>query len=113
MLSFIVHSFSAGSANNLSLVSLEAVSLPLNIVASARQNLQNGLCAQQRHRSIWAFAQSDQSSLCAQWVATDSSFLHADSEDPDQTGQMPRLICIFAGCTCHSVSFVICWLILV
>ena len=26
-------------------------------------------------------AQSDQSSLCAQWVAKDSSFLHADSED--------------------------------
>ena len=30
--------------------------------------------------------------LCAQWVATDPSFLHADSEDSDQTGRMPRLI---------------------
>ena len=29
---------------------------------------------------------------CAQWVAKDPSFLHADSEDSDQTGQMPRLI---------------------
>ena len=27
-----------------------------------------------------------------QWVAKDSSFLHADSEDSDQTGRMPRLI---------------------
>ena len=33
-----------------------------------------------------------QSSLCAQWVAEDPSFLHADSEDSDQTGRMPRLI---------------------
>ena len=35
---------------------------------------------------------SDKSSLCAQWVAKDSSFLHADSEDSDQFGRMPRLI---------------------
>ena len=33
-----------------------------------------------------------ESSLCAQWVAKDPSFLHADSEDSDQTGQMPRLL---------------------
>ena len=26
-----------------------------------------------------------ESSLCAQWVAKDPLFLHADSEDPDQT----------------------------
>ena len=25
------------------------------------------------------------------WVAKNPSFLHADSEDSDQTGQMPRL----------------------
>ena len=28
----------------------------------------------------------------AQWVAKDPNFLHADSEYPDQTGRMPRLI---------------------
>ena len=28
-------------------------------------------------------------------------FLHVDSDDPDQTGQMPWLIWVFAGCTCH------------
>ena len=56
------------------------------------------VCTQQRLRSASASAQSDQSSLCAQWVAKDSRFLHADSEDSDQTGQMPRLIWVFAGC---------------
>ena len=40
-----------------------------------------------------------ESSLCIQWVAKDQSFLHADSEDSDQTGRMPRLIWVFAGCT--------------
>ena len=63
------------------------------------------LCAQRRVRSAWASAQSDQSSLCAQWVAKDPSFLHADSEDSDQTGWMPRLIWVFAGRTCHFVDF--------
>ena len=38
-----------------------------------------------------------ESLLCAQWVAKDPRFLHADSEDSDQTGRMPRLIWVFAG----------------
>ena len=49
--------------------------------------------------TMWLCAQSDQSSLCAHWVAKDPSFLHADSKDSDQTGQMPRLIWVFAGHT--------------
>ena len=57
------------------------------------------VCVQRRLRSAWATAQTDQSSLCTQWVAKDPSFLHADSEDSDQTGQMPRLIWVFAGRT--------------
>ena len=60
--------------------------------------------AQRRLRSAWAPAQSDQSSLCAKWVAKDHSFLHADSEDSDQTGRMPRLIWVF--CWAH-MPF--CW----
>ena len=40
-----------------------------------------------------------ESSLCAQLVAKDPSFLHANSIDSDQTGRMPRLIWIFAGHT--------------
>ena len=51
-------------------------------------------------RSVWS-----ESSLCAQWVAKDPRFLHADSEDSDQTGWMPRLIWVFAGRT-HFVGFV-------
>ena len=45
-------------------------------------------------RPVWS-----ESSLCAQWAAKEPSFLHADSEDSDQTGQMPRLIWVFAGRT--------------
>ena len=57
-------------------------------------------------RPVWS-----ESSLCAQCVAKDTSFLH-DSEDPDQTGQMPRLIWDFPGRTCHFVGFVMSQLIL-
>ena len=45
-------------------------------------------------RPLWS-----ESLMCAQWVAKDPSFLHADSEDCDQTGRMPRLIWVFAGRT--------------
>ena len=50
------------------------------------------LRTQRRLRSAWASAQSAQSLLWAQWVAKDPSFLHADSEDSDETGRMPGLI---------------------
>ena len=36
-------------------------------------------------------AQSDQSSLCAQWVAKGPNFLHENSEDSDQNGQLNRV----------------------
>ena len=42
-----------------------------------------------------------ESSQCAQWIAEDPEFLHADSEVSDQTGWMPKLIWVFAGRTCH------------
>ena len=37
-------------------------------------------------------------------------FLHADSEDSDQTGLMHRSICVFAGRIGHFVCFVMRWL---
>ena len=49
--------------------------------AASWQNQQNGLCTQQRLRSAWASTQSDQSLLCAQWVAKDPTFLCEHSED--------------------------------
>ena len=76
------------------------------IWATSWKNQQNGMCTQQRLRSAWASAQSDQSLLCAQWVAKDLSFLHVDSEDSDLTRRVPRLIWVFAGPTCHFVGFV-------
>ena len=51
--------------------------------AGAWQNQQNDLCTQRRPWSAQASAQSDQSSLCALWVAWDPMLLHADSEDSD------------------------------
>ena len=45
-------------------------------------------------------------SLCSQWVAKDLKFLHVDSEDSDQTGRIPRLVWVFAGCTGNTVGFV-------
>ena len=53
-------------------------------------------------RPVWSA-----SSLCTQWVAKDPSFLHADIEDSDQTGRMPRLIWVFSGRTCLFVGFVV------
>ena len=52
-------------------------------------------------RPVWS-----ESLLGAQWVANDPCFLHADSEDYDQSGGMSRLTWVFAGRTCHFVGFV-------
>ena len=49
--------------------------------AATRPNQQNDLYAQRRLRSAWESAQTDQSSLCAQWIVKDPAFLHADSKD--------------------------------
>ena len=68
------------------------------------------VCSQQRLRSAWTSAQSNQeSSLWVQSAAKDRRFRHADSEVSDQTGRMSMLIWVFAGHTatllvlsCHS-----------
>ena len=43
--------------------------------------------------------------LCAQWVTKDPRFLHADSEDSDQTVRMSRLIWVIAGRTATVLVF--------
>ena len=59
--------------------------------------------------------QPGQSSLCAQWVAKVPTLRHVDSKDSDQTGQMPRLIWVFAGRTpycwfCRDAArMLLCW----
>ena len=57
------------------------------------------VCPQRRQISLGIHPVWSVSPLCAQWVAKDPRFLHADSEDSDQTGWMPRLIWVFAGRT--------------
>ena len=57
-------------------------------VCPAKTQISLGICP------VWS-----ESSLCAQWVAKDRSSLCADSEDPAQTGWLPRLIWVFAGRT--------------
>ena len=51
------------------------------------------------HISLGIHPVWSESSPCAQWVAKDPRFLHADSGDSDQTGRMSRLIGVFAGRT--------------
>ena len=74
-----------------------------SIRATSWQNQQNDCAPSEDSDQPW---HPPESSLCTQWVAKNPSFLHADSEDSDQTGQMPRLIWVFAGRTCHFVCFV-------
>ena len=68
------------------------------------------LFAQRKLRSVWASAQSDQSSLCAQWVAKDPSFLHADIEDSGCRGWSEFSLGAQSFCWfCHEASKV--WMI--
>ena len=62
-------------------------------------------CAPSEHsdKPVWL-----EPSLCAQWVAKDPSFFHAYNEDSDQTGQMPRLIWVFAGRTVNLLVLSCC-----
>ena len=73
------------------------------------QNQQNGMCAQRKLRSAWASAESHQSSLSSlsAWRKLGSLATHwANGKDSDQAGRMPRLIWVFARCTCNFVGFV-------
>ena len=63
-----------------------------NITNEPPQNQHNDVRQAKSQISLCIHTVCSESSLCAQWVANDPSFLHADSEDSDQTGQMPRLI---------------------
>ena len=74
-----------------------------HIWATSWQYQQNGMCAQQRLRSSWASTHSDQRlriHIKQTWVL--SNHLSAQ-QSSDQTGRMPRLICL---CWAH-MPF--CW----
>ena len=84
-----------------------------NIWAASWQNQQNwhvrpaktqislGICPVWSESSLSTWRKLG--SLATNWAC---------SEDSDLTGWMPRLIWVFAGCTCHFVGFVMRWLIL-
>ena len=78
--------------------------------AASWQNQQNDVHPAKTQISMGIRPVWSESSLCAQWVAKDPNFLHADSKDSDQTGRMPRLIWVFTWRTCHFVGFVMRWL---
>ena len=89
---------------------LTAKVLPLLQMSRDMTKPAKWLWAQRRLRSAWTSAQSDQSSLST-WRKLGSLATHwAHSKDSDQTGRMPRLIWVFAGCTGHFVGFVMSWL---
>ena len=67
-------------------------------VHPAKTQISLGICP------VWS-----KSWLCTQWEAYRPSFFHADSEDADQTGRVPRLIWVFAGRKAHFVGFVMRW----
>ena len=77
-------------------IGVRSVRMCLNLMAYTQiespHDKTNKMTAPSKDSDQPGHPQSDQSSLCVQWVANDPSILHADSEDSDQTGRMPRLI---------------------
>ena len=74
------------------------------LLAAARQNQQYGLCVQRRIGS------ADQSSVCAQWVAKDSRFLHAHREDTDHGWSESSLGAQVILLVCRALVHISIWL---
>ena len=77
------------------------VILPLMLEENENQSDPRGRGNFEIFKNFTPSAKSDQSSLCAHWVDEGRSYLNLDSADTDQTGRMPMLTRVFAGCTCH------------
>ena len=83
---------------------------------SVRQHYKNEHWAPCRNQTPswydWKIVESDvkPEQTTTSWVAKHAT-LHADSKDANQTGQMPRLIWVSAGRTCHILLFVLFGLI--
>ena len=74
-------------------------------LSSTWQNQQSDCAPSEDSEHLGIRPAWSESSLCAQWVAKDPSFLNADSENCDQTGRMPRLIWVFAWRTAILLVF--------
>ena len=77
--------------------------------ATARQNLQSGLCAQRRQISLDIRPDWSESLLSARRKLVSLATHWAHIVDSDQTGRMPRLIWDFAGRTGHFVDLFMHW----
>ena len=94
--------------STLSLQALRITRLRINLNKTYRKHQSHlmtkptkWLCTQRRLRLAWASTESGQSLHCAL-----NGKLRAQGFFKRKTGQMPRLIRVFAGCTCHFVAFV-------
>ena len=58
------------------------------------------------HISLCVHAVCSGSTLGKFWIAMDTTFLHADNDDSDQTVRMRRLICVFIRHTCQKPRYV-------
>ena len=81
------------------------ISFMFSMWAATWQNQQNECAPVKTQISLGICPVWSESSLCAQWVAKDPMFLHADSEDSDQTGR--------SGCPgwseCSLYAHPFCW----
>ena len=85
---------------------LQRLTPGLCLIHELQHDKTNMTCVPSKLRST----QSDQSLLYAQWVARDPNFFMWAAKTA-QTGQMPRLILIFAGHIGRFVGSVVLWLI--
>ena len=84
------------------------------ICAASRPNQQNGMCAQRRLRSTWAFIRPvwSHSSLSTWRKLRSVTIIRAHSQASDQAARMPRLMWVFVGRKGHFVGFVMRRLVL-
>ena len=56
--------------------------------------------------TVWALCPVFAVRLVTEWVTEGFTFLYADCKESDQTGWVPTLNCVLAGCKLEIVCFV-------
>ena len=103
---WLVRTFAFAICKHCIIMDLEEVSEWLYNWAASWQNRHNDLCAQQRLRSAWASAHSDQSLRSALNEKLRTPYFFKQTAKTAQTRRMPRLICVLAGCKGLFVGFI-------
>ena len=79
-------------------------------ITTTRQNQHNDVRQAKSQISLCIHTVWSESSLCAQLVANDPSFLHADSDDSDQTADLSlRWAQMSFGWFCHEAAKMSLW----